>query len=364
MTESQNAERPALNLSIPGKMTGLELTYLARLAAAVPKDGVIVEVGPLYGRSTHTLAASAPHARVYSIDTWETAPWIERYRQTVPGILPFGVDAFRAYTHGCDNITPIKGMSPDVVADWSRPIDLYFEDATHGNPGLKRNLEFWVRHLKPGGILCGHDYGFRFPDVKREADALAALWGTRVEVIGSIWAIRVPKLGETDPVGVSEIIGPAPGPTLNVITRNRRRIATRHAPITWAGAHCEPDRLAWVALQWAQKAPGLDIEYRVGHPDMSDGEWIRSGHRSALTMTEGKPPPIWWFAARLTGVRAADYVVRYRTSYRQIGGGGHRLSGIGDWAANGDWATPLEPGAPATALCLLIQPREEDEWDS
>ena len=100
---------------------------------------------------------------------------------------------------------------------------------------------------------------------------------------------------------------------------------------------------------------------------MSNGEWVRSGHRSVLTMADAvtlTSADLKVAAPRLTGAPAADYVVRYRTSYRQIGGGGHRLSGIGDWAANGDWAMPLEPGAPATALCLLIQPREEDELDS
>ena len=91
MAESQSAERPAVNLSIPGKMTGLELTYLARLAAAVPKDGVIVEVGPLYRPHDRHIRWPPRRLTPQSIpsDTWETAPWIERYRHTVPGILPF-----------------------------------------------------------------------------------------------------------------------------------------------------------------------------------------------------------------------------------------------------------------------------------
>ena len=104
-------------------------------------------------------------------------------------------------------------------------------------------------------------FRFPLPDVKREADALAASWGTRVEVIGSIPAMRVPKIGETDPVGVSEIIGPPPGPTLNVITRTiGGGSATRHARrspglsstaslIDWLGSLCSgPKRhRAWIS---------------------------------------------------------------------------------------------------------------------
>ena len=72
---------------------------------------------------------------------------------------------------------------------------MYFEDAVHGNPALKSNLNFWSARLRPGGILCGHDYGIKFPDVKREVDAIAASWKTTVHIVGSLWAMQKPRLG-------------------------------------------------------------------------------------------------------------------------------------------------------------------------
>lgn len=346
------------NLNIPGKMTELELRYLARLAATVPAGGVIVEVGPLFGRSTYAIANAAPHAAVYSIDTWETAPWIEKYRGKTGNVLPFGVDAFRTYTRDCANITPIKGFSPDVVADWDKPIDLYFEDAIHGNPGLKDNLDFWLRHLKPGGVICGHDYTLRFPDVKREADRIARDWATKIEVVGSIWAIRHPRSDDPAGLDISTLIEPVAAPSLNLITSNRRLGVTQQGPLAWAGALLDPDPLMAVTLQWARRVAQLDVECKVADLDGAESPWTPSGHKCFLEV-DGKRRPFHRFAARLIGERAPEFTLTYAASYRQIGNGGHLLSGPGLASANGDWAGARRPGAAMTALSIEVRARSD-----
>lgn len=346
------------NLNIPGKMSELELTYLARLAAAVPAGGVIVEVGPLFGRSTYAMACAAPQAAIYSIDTWETAPWIEKYRAQAGDVLPFGVDAFRRYTQACSNITPIKGFSPDVVKDWDRPVDLYFEDAIHGNPGLKANLDFWLQHLKPGGIICGHDYTLRFPDVKREADHIASAWKTKIEVAGSIWAIRRPKPDDRAGADISSILAPVAAPSLRMTTSNRHRGVAHHEPLVWGGAVLEPDPLTSVTLQWARRVDDLDVEYRVGNLDGVASAWVKSGRKCFIEIDD-KRRPFHRFAARLVGKRASEFAVTYVASYRQIGNGGHRLSGPSPVTMDGEWAEAQWPGASMSALSVRVRPRKE-----
>lgn len=345
------------DMSVPGKTKALELETLARLAASVPPGGVIVEVGPLYGRSTVAMARAAPHARIYSIDTWEMAPWIERYEQTLPGCHSFSLDAFRHYTRDYPNVTPIQGMSPDIVGDWREPVDLYFEDATHGNPGLAQNLNYWTQRLKPGGVLWGHDYTLRFPDVKREADARAQQWQRQIEVVESLWAMRTPDAAPDARLYDSLPAPPTQG--LRVLTSNKRSGKRSTPPWRWAGAHLEADRLVWFALQWERKIPDLQVEYRVRNMEFGESEWVGVGEK-AMIEKDGKRHQIDALAMRLTGPRASEYAIHYRGAFRQIGNEGHKLSGVGEWGTQGGWSgAPKTPGAPMCSLSVIVQHRDE-----
>ncbi|QCO07141.1 hypothetical protein D3867_35150 (plasmid) [Azospirillum argentinense] len=105
---------------------------------------------------------------------------------------PFSFDAFRKYTEGCPGITPIQGYSPDDVMDWDQEIDVYFDDSVHQNPGFRRNLEFWERFVKPGGIICGDDYKPRNTDMLQEIHGLADTYGVEVKTFDEFWVIRKP----------------------------------------------------------------------------------------------------------------------------------------------------------------------------
>ena len=180
-----------LNLSIPGQMSAEELQRLARLARTVPPNGCIVEIGSLFGLSSWTLAKNAHSTvTVYCIDPWVRQPWMLPIEESAGQTLSF--ETFRTNTSGIRNIIPLRGYSPRDFAGWQRQIDLIFEDSVHTNPLLHQNLTFWTRFLRPGGIICGHDYCDEFPDVKAEADRLAASLGERPEVRGTLWSLRVP----------------------------------------------------------------------------------------------------------------------------------------------------------------------------
>jgi hypothetical protein len=180
-----------VDLSIPGQMAPAELDRLARLARGVPPNGCIVEVGSLFGLSSRTLAKNAlTSVTVYCIDSWVREPWMSFVEQQAGQVLSF--ESFRNNVAGISNIIPLRGYSPRDVIGWQRTVDLVFEDSVHSNPVLHENLSFWARFVRPGGIICGHDYCDEFPDVTAEVDRLAAHFGTRAEVTGTLWSMRVP----------------------------------------------------------------------------------------------------------------------------------------------------------------------------
>ena len=342
-------------LDVPGKMDPDEMAFLAALAARVPSGGRIVEIGPFYGRSTNAMAGANPAARITSIDTFENVEWTARYASRYSEIPAFGRAAFDTYTGHLDNVTAIEGFSPDVVADWDQPIDMYFEDAIHGNPGLKRNLDFWIGHLKPGGIACGHDYTRRFPDIKREVDAWAERWGTRVAVVGSLWALRKPVPGE--PVARTAR-GLAPAltdlPRLMVRSGHRGNRFAKAQGGYWCGTHLEAHPMLWLSIDDIAEETGWKLSYRLGHPEFGETEWFPAGRRARL-ISDDAPQPFTRLAVRLDGPANSDRPkVVYRVSVRQLGNGGNVLSGTSDWAAEGDWAMFHREGAPVTSVTVSL----------
>lgn len=341
-------------LAVPGRMDLDELAFLAALAARVPAGGRIVEVGPFYGRSTTAMARANPKARITSIDTFEDVEWIGRYAAKYREVPTFGRAAFDHYTRGLGNVDAIEGFSPDVVSNWTAPVDMYFEDAIHGNPGLKRNLDFWTERLKPGGIACGHDYTRRFPDIKSEVDALARAWGTRVRVVGSVWALRKPDRGHSArrPRGLMPALRVQP--RLKLRAGNKKRGPDMAHDGFWCGAHLEVDRLNWLSIDDIAADTGLRLEYRLGHPVHGVTDWVPAG-RKAWLRAKGSARPFTRLAVRLLGP-AGDRLphVIYRVSARQIGRGGAWLSGTSGWAADGAWATLHTEGPAINAFTVAL----------
>lgn len=179
------------NRNIPGQMTDEELGRLVALAQAVPRGGVVVEVGCLYGLSSWHIAKNVqPGVTVFCVDPWVRDQWIIDLVEGPQNAPEFRREAFESYTADCDNIVMIQGYSPQIARGWQLPIDLYFEDAVHVNPVLRENIDFWSARVKAGGIIAGHDYTHHHPDVIAEADALAARLGSSLTTAGTVWSTR------------------------------------------------------------------------------------------------------------------------------------------------------------------------------
>lgn len=302
-----------INRDIPKTMTDEGLKYLAMMAKTIPENGVIVEIGPLYGSSTWVLAMNShPSVRVFSIDTWERAPWIEKFEKKHPGIVPFSKDAFLHYTKDCKNVIPIQGWSPDVVKDtWSDKIDLFFDDASHGNPCFINNLNFFVPHVKPGGIVCGDDYARGWPDIVKEVDILAYKWKTTPEVRGRVWAMMRPMSdGMVKPVydllPKEENSGPLI--TFSVITRTGRKY--QGSPQCWAGALHKIDPI--VSLTPSLIKNNYDVSLTVKMLTNSGHMLLWSSDVSNQSLTVRDSEYFTGFACSLHGKDSSKFKINYQ----------------------------------------------------
>jgi hypothetical protein len=197
------------NLSIPGWMPEAELQIIERVAATIPRDGVMVEVGPFLGRSSWCWAKSVdPSVKVYCLDIWDIAVHPYSPPSLIGGTQgggDYGVAAriedtygtlenFKRCTSDCPNIEPIQGASPRSFLNWQRSLDLVFLDGVHHNPPFWDDLNFWFWKIKPGGILCGDDCARSHPDVLWGIHDFAKNHNLTFMVQGRLWFIpRVPR---------------------------------------------------------------------------------------------------------------------------------------------------------------------------
>jgi len=176
-----------------------------------------VEVGCLHGRSSIAISIAINNGTLYCIDPW---PGNVTYHKNpfwfIDGSNFPGPDCvntletFLKYTESQKNIIPIRGCSPQIVQDWSNPIDFIFLDASHKNPNDRKNIDFWLPKIKPGGMFLGHDWvegahwqnplmrslnDIGFPDVNLNVEYMEDFLKQKVTIIPntSIWYFTLPK---------------------------------------------------------------------------------------------------------------------------------------------------------------------------
>lgn len=146
---------------------------LCALAAEVPQDLAIVEIGSHRGKSTCFLAEGVrlgQGARVYAVDPWEKGT----LRTQIELYDPAHRRAFHANLERLnlsEYVEAIQGFSVEVAESWQRPIGLLFVDGWHSLAAIKGDIEAWAPHLVRGGVLAIDDYlNRRTPDVTSYVD--------------------------------------------------------------------------------------------------------------------------------------------------------------------------------------------------
>lgn len=136
-------------LEIEGWMEPPELAWLAEQAT---KHSLIVEIGSFKGRSTRALADNTKGV-VIAIDDFYGPR--EIHLDGRPDIL----GQFTANLADLSNVVVINENHRQLSKPDFTP-DMVFLDGGHEYENVLADIDFWIPFIAPGGLLCGHDYGW------------------------------------------------------------------------------------------------------------------------------------------------------------------------------------------------------------
>ncbi len=155
------------------------------------------EIGVFSGATSQRLLKK-DDLTLFMVDTWEgfaIDPGIviatheeqqENFRQAMTAT------AFAQPRRRVLRMTSAKGAQ--TIED--EMLDFAFIDADHSYPAVSADIKAWSPKVKPGGLLCGHDYAnheYLFgEEVKRAVDEAAKANGWMVELGDDYtWFVRV-----------------------------------------------------------------------------------------------------------------------------------------------------------------------------
>jgi hypothetical protein len=181
-----------------------DLSIIELWADAVPKGGVVVEIGSMMGRSAAAWAMTCdPSVTIYCLDLWGGEPTNQIFddETTLRENQPRKGDVNSMVTFA-QNV----GHHPNIImAQISREMlvplecalirpDVVFLDAAHKNPDDWNLIQAWLPRIKPGGMLCGHDNSPSWPDVMLNVMRLETNLRQTVTSYknwSSLWSFRV-----------------------------------------------------------------------------------------------------------------------------------------------------------------------------
>ena len=177
---------------IPGFFSRREMRVLADLAGeAIHPFGRVVEVGSWQGRSAYVLASLCRDrgARLYCLDTFRGCPGRPLSIYAEAERDPDFIRHIRANLAEFGTTVEIVPGDSQVTFREIGSCDLVFLDGDHDSPGFDADVANAWSRLRPGGILCGHNFGdAEYPDVQR----VVTRWFPEVTTVGSVWSVRRP----------------------------------------------------------------------------------------------------------------------------------------------------------------------------
>ena len=144
---------------LPGWLSYEEGETLYDLAKACTGRGVIVEIGSWRGKSTTCLglgSRAGKEVKIFAVDRHTEGTFPDWQRN----VEAAGVN---------DLVTPIKGLSQELAADFEQPIELLFIDGAHQYELVKQDFERWVPKVVENGVVVMHDTT-SFDGVKQVAE--------------------------------------------------------------------------------------------------------------------------------------------------------------------------------------------------
>lgn len=175
-----------INQDIRGALSRGDMEILYHLATQIPENGMLVEVGCYYGKSTHILYKSKKNSvLMYSIDKF------------VGTVIDPAVQQYEILINNMSNKSfyprIMHGDSDAAIFFDDNSIDLIFIDADHSYEGVKKDILNFIPKMKKKAIMCGHDYDGDYNGVKKAVDEIFE--GKNIVVRDSnystIWTVEI-----------------------------------------------------------------------------------------------------------------------------------------------------------------------------
>lgn len=155
------------------------LHELVKWMASLKRDRSlrILEIGSWVGETAIAMRTALGPAggTIFCVDHWEGSPtdWTYILAKSMPGGELFEYFQKNVGDDLGTVIKPIKGNSTDVAdmlhESGPQNYDLIFIDGDHSYQSVLDDIQAWINHLAPHGIMCGHDWCDQFPEVERAA---------------------------------------------------------------------------------------------------------------------------------------------------------------------------------------------------
>jgi predicted O-methyltransferase YrrM len=169
---------------IDGWFSEDEGRWYARFARGL-SGGIFVEVGSWKGRSTSFIGriCNANGTRLVCVDHWQGSHDVLQARYAAALAVEDVEQTFRS------NMTAL-GITVEVLAEPSTvaarrfspgTVDRVFLDGSHDGASVADDLVVWSERLREDGILAGHDYSVKHPELCAAVDAFASARGLIVK---------------------------------------------------------------------------------------------------------------------------------------------------------------------------------------
>lgn len=150
---------------IYGWLNDKQAQWLFEIAQkSTAQDGVIVEIGSSYGRSTVCLGLGVSLAnsknKVYSIDPHTGGKGLReklKDKDNYSSLEGFKKNLERFFLD--EKVVPIIKTSANALNEWQgQKICLLFIDGWHTYDAVKYDILGWAKHVISGGIIALHDF--------------------------------------------------------------------------------------------------------------------------------------------------------------------------------------------------------------
>ena len=134
------------------------------------------EIGVRRGEYSKVLCKANPNLKLYSIDSWMLSDYepleqitaLNAPQEYFEGKYQETIRMLSSYK----NCTIVRKSSMDALKDFEdESLDFVYIDANHDFVNFTNDLHYWLKKVRMGGIMSGHDYAYfsykKFNHVKR-----------------------------------------------------------------------------------------------------------------------------------------------------------------------------------------------------